>query len=137
MRILVIKFRNIGDVLLTTPLIENLRLNYPDAEIDVVVNKGTEEMLTLNPNINRVFTYNRERFKSYPKFKRLIKEIKFLTSFKGYDIVINTTEGDRGAFIAKFSKAKIRIGYQVKKNLLLKRVLTIRFPIFWRVKTYY
>ncbi len=73
MRILVIKFRNIGDVLLTTPLIENLRLNYPDAEIDVVVNRGTEEMLTLNPNINRVFTYNRERFKSYPKFKRLIK----------------------------------------------------------------
>lgn len=33
-KILVMKFRNIGDVLLTTPLVENLRRIYPDAQID-------------------------------------------------------------------------------------------------------
>ncbi|WP_236618648.1 glycosyltransferase family 9 protein [Lebetimonas sp. JH292] len=42
LKILVVKFRNIGDVLLTTPLIKNLKLNYPDSQIDCVVNKGTE-----------------------------------------------------------------------------------------------
>jgi heptosyltransferase-3 len=127
-KILVIKFRNIGDVLLTTPLIKNLKLNYPDSKIDVVVNEGTESMLKYNPNINQVFTYNRGYFKSLPKIKRFIEEFKFLKSFKDYDMVINTTEGDRGAFIAKFSKAKIKIGYPVKKNLYLKNTFTHPMP---------
>jgi len=128
LKILVIKFRNIGDVLLTTPLIKNLKLNYPDSKIDVVVNEGTEAMLKYNPNINQIFTYNRNEYKKLPKLKRFIEEFKFLKSFKDYDIVINTTEGDRGAFIAKFSKAKIKIGYPVKKNLFLKNAFNYPMP---------
>jgi heptosyltransferase-3 len=127
-KILVIKFRNIGDVLLTTPLIKNLKLNYPDSKIDVIVNEGTESMLKYNPNINEIFTYKRSYFKSLPKIKRFIEEFKFLKSFKDYDMVINTTEGDRGAFIAKFSNAKIKIGYPVKKNLYLKNSFTHPMP---------
>ena len=38
MKILLLKFRNIGDVLLTTPLIHNLKMHYPDAQIDYSVN---------------------------------------------------------------------------------------------------
>jgi len=128
MKILVIKFRNIGDVLLTTPLIKNLKLNYADVKIDMVVNKGTEAVLKYNPNINKIFTYDRDYFKSLPKFKRFINEFKFLRSFRDYDIVINTTEGDRGAFIAKFSNAKIKIGYEVKKNLYLKSAFNKLLP---------
>ncbi|GAB6074819.1 putative lipopolysaccharide heptosyltransferase III [Nautilia lithotrophica] len=128
MKILVIKFRNIGDVLLTTPLIKNLKLNFSDAKIDVVVNKGTEAMLKHNPDINEVYTYNRDEYKKLPLVKRLIKEYKFLRSFKNYDIVINTTEGDRGAFIAKFSNAKIKVGYPVKKNRMLKNVFNFQMP---------
>jgi len=124
MKILVIKFRNIGDVLLTTPLIKNLKLNYPNAKIDIVVNKDTESMIELNPNINEIFTYDRNFYKSMPKLKRAIEEFRFLKSFRDYDMVINTTEGDRGAFIAKFSKAKIKIGYKVTKNMLLKNTFT-------------
>ncbi len=129
MRILVIKFRNIGDVLLTTPLIRNLKINYPESKIDVLVNKGTESMLTLNPDINEIFVYDRSYFKKLPKAVRVFKEFKFLRSFKNYDMVINTTEGDRGAFIAKFSKAKIKIGYPVKKNRFLKNVFDINLPL--------
>ena len=46
-KILIMKFRNIGDVLLTTPLIKNLKLNYTDSSIDIAVNKGCEEMVAL------------------------------------------------------------------------------------------
>jgi heptosyltransferase-3 len=115
-------------VLLTAPLIKNLKLNYPDAKIDVVVNKGTESMLTLNPNVNKIFTYDREYYKKLPKIKRFFEEFKFLNSFKGYDIVINTTEGDRGAFIAKLSGADMKIGYKVVKNILLKNVYDKEIP---------
>ena len=77
MKILIMKFRNIGDVLLVTPLIKNLKLNYPDATIDVALNKGTEDMVTLNPNINEILIYNRDEIKSFGFIKRICKEIKF------------------------------------------------------------
>lgn len=47
-RILVIKLRHFGDVLLMTPLLSTLRANYPNALIDVLVYDGTEAMLAGN-----------------------------------------------------------------------------------------
>ena len=61
MKILIIKYRNIGDVLLITPLISILKSFYPDAQIDVALNRGTEDMITLNPNISRVLVYERHK----------------------------------------------------------------------------
>ena len=34
------------------PLIRNLKLNYPNSEIDLMVNKGIEVLIRHNPNIN-------------------------------------------------------------------------------------
>ena len=124
MKILVIKFRHIGDTLLLTPLLENLKLSFPEAKIDVAINRGTQEMLTLNPNINRLFIYDREYIKSQNIFKRLYLELKFALSIKRerYDIVINTTNGDRGLFLA--IGAKEVISYRSKKNFLLNYFIT-------------
>lgn len=120
MKILLIKYRNIGDVLLVTPLINNLKLFYPNAQIDIALNHGTEDMVTLNPNISRVLVYDRKRVKSQNFLRRTREECKFLFSFRknNYEIVINLTEGDRGGLIAKFSNAPIRIGHKSNKWLL-------------------
>jgi heptosyltransferase III len=129
MKILVIKYRNIGDVLLTSALISNLNEKYPDALIDFTVNKGTEEMLTLNPNINKIITYERTYFKSLNIFKRSYKELEFLWLIKkeNYDFVINLTNGDRGNLIAWVSNAPIRVGY-LNKNWLLRNALSHELP---------
>lgn len=129
-KILIMKFRNIGDVLLTTPLIKNLKLNYPDASIDIAVNKGTEEMVTLNPNINEVIVYDRGSIKKLSPIKRIVAELKFAYSIRKrkYDMVINTTKGDRGAQLAFISKAKIKIGYKSDKNFLVKNVFDKELP---------
>ena len=63
MKILIIKFRNIGDVLLMTPLVSNLKVYYKDAQRDVAVNHHTDPMINLNPNINKVIIYDRESVK--------------------------------------------------------------------------
>jgi len=42
MKILISKFRSIGDVILLSPLITNLKSNYPEAKVDLIINKGTE-----------------------------------------------------------------------------------------------
>ena len=121
MKILIIKFRNIGDVLLVTPLLGNLKASYPESTIDFALNKGTESMIDENPNIDRIFLY--ERCDSNTNiFKRLIKEINFFRRFRHekYDLLINLTEGDRGAIISKLSSAKLKIGYQTKSKILNK-----------------
>ncbi len=124
------KFRNIGDVLLSTPLVSNLKKSFPDAKIDIALNKGTEDMMTLNPNVNNVIIYDRKKIKSQKGIKRVFDEISFALNIrsKRYDMVINTTEGDRGSQIAFISKAKIKIGYKNKKNILLKNIFDKILP---------
>ena len=124
------KFRNIGDVLLITPLISNLKQSYPDALIDVAVNQGTQDMVTLNPNINNVIVYDRDNIKKLSPLKRLVTEIKFAYNLriKQYDMVINTTKGDRGAQLALASGADIKIGYDSTKNIFTKNVFTHLLP---------
>ncbi len=131
MRILIIKFRNIGDVLLATPLIENLKLNYPNARIDFALNKETEDMITLNPHINEVLSYDRKFLKSLPFFKRIKEEAKFLSEIKkNYDLVINLTEGERGAFYALVSGAETKMGIPPKRGFL-KNAYDINLPKPW------
>ena len=57
MNVLIIKFRNIGDVLLSTPLIANIKYYYPDSNIDFALNIGCEEMVYDNPSINNIIVY--------------------------------------------------------------------------------
>ena len=129
-KILVMKFRNIGDVLLTTHLIENLKINYPNAQIDMAVNKNTEDMLTLNPNISKIHIYNRNYVKSLPLLKKIKEEIKFINKIKkeNYDLVINLTKGDRGAIIALFSQAKEKVGFKDNflSNIAFKKSMPLK-----------
>ena len=59
MKILVISLAGIGDTLFATPLIHELRANFPDATIDVLVKEaGARDLLESNPHLNRVFCKN-------------------------------------------------------------------------------
>jgi len=122
MKILIIKFRNIGDVLLSTPLISNLKNIYPDSVIDFALNKGCEDMVSNNPNVNNIFVYDRPRIKKLSIFAQLKEEIRFTRNIRNnhYDMVVNLTEGDRGAQLALFSGAKSKLGFPVRKGLLSK-----------------
>jgi ADP-heptose:LPS heptosyltransferase len=58
-KILVISLAGIGDTLFATPLIHELRANFPDATIDVLVKEaGARDLLESNPHLNRVFYEN-------------------------------------------------------------------------------
>jgi hypothetical protein len=47
--ILVIQLKHLGDVLLTTPLIDALGAAYPGARISILVNSGMEQMISGHP----------------------------------------------------------------------------------------
>jgi len=55
-KILLIATRQIGDVLLITPLLRALRQAYPEATIDVVVYAGKGAILVGNPDYNTLIS---------------------------------------------------------------------------------
>jgi heptosyltransferase-3 len=116
-------------VLLITPLLSNLKQYYPESQINVAVNKGTEPMVSLNPNVNKLIIYDRDLIKSLSPVKKLLQEIRFSFAFRKerYNMVINLTEGDRGAQISWLTGAPIRIGYP-NKNWVLKNAFTHHLP---------
>jgi len=103
-KILVIKLRYIGDVLLTTPVLSNVRINFPKVKLDVLVNSGTEEVLSYNRDIDSVLLVERGS---------LIWQYAFIKALRrtGYDLVIDLTDSDRSAIISFLTNSPVRVGY--------------------------
>ena len=110
MRILVCKLRHHGDVLLSSPVFTAIKNRFPDAKIDAYIYEETHPMLDGHPAIHDYILLGKEKL---PKWKKLWRDFGILRRIRRakYDMVINLTEGDRGALAALVSKAKIRIGF--------------------------
>ena len=120
-RILLIRLRNIGDVLLMVPTIRVFRDFFPRAYIAALVNAGTEEMLTGNPLLDEVLVFD-PRWKALPLGQRIAQEGKFVWGVRKrrFDLAINMTEGDRGAFLCLSSGARIKVGLNDPRGLWWK-----------------
>ncbi len=122
-RILVVKMRHHGDVLLASPVFTNLKRAVPQAEVDAFIYKDTLPMLEGHPSISNYLLYDRSWKKLFP-LKKILKELSILKRIRSeqYDLVINLTEGDRGAIAAWISKSRYRVGFDPgKKGLFGKR----------------
>jgi heptosyltransferase-2 len=117
-RLLIIKLRYIGDTLSLLPVIENLREKARNVTVDVMVNKGTEEVLSYHPGIKKLWIYDRHlaKINTFSSISYHINFIKNLRSEK-YDIAIDFTHGDRAAFLAFMTGAPERITYQDSSTL--------------------
>lgn len=116
MNILVIKLRHLGDVLVTTPAITALKEAYPQSQITMVVNQGTEDMVRDNPCLSEVIALEREPKKK--PLEELSYQLRLIARLrrKKFDLSIDFTGGDRGAILSFLSGAKERIGYHPKKQ---------------------
>jgi len=130
MKILILKVKTIGDTLLITPLVSNLYRYYDNPAIEVMVNEGTSQMLSLNPNISQIIEYKRESYRSLSILQRLSKNIQLLKKIRQakYDLVIDLDEGDRGAFITLISGAKTKIGSSTISSHFLRGAYTHLLP---------
>ncbi|MBU6383542.1 MAG: putative lipopolysaccharide heptosyltransferase III [Verrucomicrobia bacterium] len=114
-KILVVKLRQLGDVLLTGPVFKGLKHRFPNANIDAYIYKEAFPMLEGHPDIHQLIGYDR-KWKQLSLWKRLRQEWALWKQIRQarYDLVINLTEGDRGALAAKISRAPVRVGFEPK-----------------------
>lgn len=105
-RVLVVKPRAIGDVLLSTSVLPNLRREFPDAQIDFLVESFASPVLEGNPHIDNVVTYNTRTDSSLSIISKVRK--------RRYDLVMDLFANPRTAIITLFSGARYRVGFPFK-----------------------
>ena len=111
-RVLVVKLRHHGDVLLSSALFSVLKERMPQAEIDAYIYADTLPMLEGHPAIHAFHLYD-YAWKRLSRWRLIGREIALLRAIRGrgYDLIINLTEGDRGALCALFAGARYRVGW--------------------------
>jgi len=115
-RILVARTDKIGDVLLSTPVFEVLRKNYPNAYIAALVSPYALDIVKANPFIDEVIVYDKDK-----KHKSILNSIKFilLLKKKRFDLALILHPINRMHLIAYFAGIPRRVGYNRKLGMLL------------------
>jgi len=110
-RILVIKLRHHGDVLLASPVFSALKRHFPQAGIDALVFEDTAAMLTLHPAIDEVHVVD-HRWQKQGWLQRWAKEWHLFKMLRAgdYDLIVHLTDHVRGAWMARLLGAHWAVG---------------------------
>ncbi|MGE0199336.1 MAG: lipopolysaccharide heptosyltransferase II [Candidatus Melainabacteria bacterium] len=128
-RILVMRYRFIGDTLLTVPFLRNLRAAYPEAQIDMLVGPGSGEVLSACPYLDERLVFDTTRKHRYENtgdhpptsfwaYARLLKH-------RQYDLAFVLKRSFSSAALALLAGIPRRVGFNTEGRGLL---LTDRAP---------
>lgn len=111
-KFLIIRFSSIGDIILTSPVVRNLKTQFPNAEVHFVTKKNYQSLLSNNPYVDKCFVLENS-------LNKLVDELKN----ENYDYIIDLHNNLRTSII------KLKLG---KKSfsfdkLNLKKWLMVRF----------
>ena len=98
-RILIIRFRQIGDSILAIALCSTLKKSFPDAEIHFVLNKNIAPLYEGHPDIDKVITFDKNENKPFTAY---IKKVWQVMHQNKYDIIIDMRSTIRTLFFSLF-----------------------------------
>ncbi len=118
-KILLIRLRRIGDVVMTTPAAAALKNSLPQASLTYLVEEPYRRLVEGHPYLDRVLTIPvKQNFRDFWRLIRKIRREKF-------DAVIDFHGGPRASRISLLSGAKVKVGYELKHKGL---IYDIRVP---------
>jgi heptosyltransferase-2 len=120
-RILVIRLDRLGDVVLSTPVFDELRRKFPHAVITAMVRPPCRDAVAGHPAVDEVVVYDKEGAHHSPR-----ATINFARSLRRYefDTALVLHPSNRSHWIPWLARIPVRIGYD-RKNAWL---LTHRLP---------
>ena len=107
-KVLLLRLRRIGDVILTTPAVTALKNSFPRASLTYVVEKPYARLVEGNPALDRVIDID-------PKLKardswRLIRWIRR----ERFDAILDFHGGPRTSLWTFLSRARFKVGYLIR-----------------------
>lgn len=129
-KILVIRYRFIGDTILTIPFLRNLRYSYPQAQIDMLVAPVSGDIIKECPYVDNFIYFDTTRKHRYEhaggEKKTFWSYIKLLKE-KKYDKAYILKRSFSSAFLAFAAGIKERIGFNTEgRGLFLTRKVEYR-----------
>ncbi|NDV68755.1 glycosyltransferase family 9 protein [Dysgonomonas sp. 25] len=105
---LVIRFRRVGDAVLTSSICTTLKQSIPDCEVHYVLNENIAPLFENHPDIDRVISFSDKETHS---LFRYLKKIRHIMQEGQYDIIIDARSTINTLFFPLFSlRTKYRIG---------------------------
>ncbi len=104
--ILVIKLKQPGDVLVSTPVLAVAKEAWPQARVTYLVPRGAEMMVSGHPLLDELLVADRQE--AWSRSCRLIQNLWRAN----YDLVLELSGGDRGAFYTLATRAPERVGFE-------------------------
>ncbi len=114
-RLLVIKLRAVGDVVLSTIVLKNLRERFPGTTITFLTEPAGASILQGNPFIDKVLVHDRASMTGW----RLIREVRR----QRFDLVIDLFGNPRTALVTRLSGARVRVGFDFRGRAYAYNVL--------------
>lgn len=109
-KILILRFSSIGDIVLTFPVVQALKVAYPDCQIDYVTKKSYRSLLDACVGLNQVFI-----------LESSLGSLKQQIDFRSYDAVLDLHHNLRTQLLTAFTGAKT---FRFPKNNWQKWLLT-------------
>ena len=101
-RILIIKPRGIGDIVLSTIVLDNLHNHFKDVKIDYLTEHFAKHAVTNNPFVSKVLTMHK---------KDNVIKVAWKIRKEKYDLIIDLWSNPRTAQITFLSGVKYKVGY--------------------------
>ena len=118
-RILVIEPWNLGDVVLSTPMLAEMRSRYPLARISLLAKEQATELLKESPLVDEIISFDLPWTAQRNKYPIRLRTLREMTSLvkrlraARFDATIDSRMDIRSNLIAAMTRAPLRIGYDV------------------------
>ena len=107
-KILLLRLRRLGDVILTTPAVTLLKRSFPAASLTYLVEEPFRRLVEGNPHLDRVL--------AVPAKQSASELFAFIRSIRRekYDVLLDFHGGPRASWITLLGGAKLKVGYAIK-----------------------
>jgi heptosyltransferase-2 len=106
-RILIIQTAFIGDVILTTPLVKNLKQIFPLSHLSFLLIPETKNCLENNPHLDEILVYDKRGKWGLFEFLRILGEIRK----RDFELAVIPHRSLRSALLAYLAGTKQRLGF--------------------------
>lgn len=137
-RVLVIKLRHHGDVLLAAPVLSMLQRLAPQCEIDALIYSDTVPMLTGNPHLAQLHVIDRN-WKKQGVLRQAAAEWHLLSQLRArhYDLVIHLSVHKRGAWLTRLLRPRWSVAPRIHAaGRFIARFWTNSFTHFYAAQSH-
>lgn len=116
-KILLVQLRQLGDIILTTPCLREIKKKWPDATIDFLSHPMGRMILEGNPYLNQLITYDEKA--------NWREQIRFLRGLRAqrYDLVLDFMYNPRSALYSFATRAPKRLAFKSRREAFFTDII--------------